>query len=301
MKRRIFIRDLCGTACLLAGFNFAGCSRGKSQMVRWGLITDIHYSDRSPSGSRYYRDSLLKMKDAVKKFNEEPLDFVIELGDFKDQGENPDKADTIGFLDTVEKVFKTCKAETYHVLGNHDMDSISKKDFLAHTSNPGKADGKNYYSFIKKGIKFIVLDANYRKDQTDYDSGNFSWEEAVVPDTETDWLKRELAEGTEPVIIFIHQLLDNRSGLYSGLYVLNADKVNRLLVDSQRVMAVFQGHHHAGNFSVQDGIPYFTMKSIIEGTYPENNSFAIVDILRNGDIDVHGYASATSKYMESRR
>ena len=26
---------------------------------------------------------------------------------------------------------------------------------------------KSYYSFVKKGIKFIVLDANFREDQKD--------------------------------------------------------------------------------------------------------------------------------------
>ena len=62
-------------------------------------------------------------------------------------------------------------------------------------------------------------------------------------------MEKELREGIEPIIIFIHQLLDYQSGLYKGLYVLNANEVNRLLVKSKRVLAVFQGHHHAGNFS----------------------------------------------------
>ncbi len=78
------------------------------------------------------------------------------------------------------------------------------------------------------------------RDQSDYDSGNFNWEIALVPDKELEWLRQELHEGKEPVIIFIHQLLDKGSGLYEGLYVKNAEQVNQVLIESQRVLAVFK-------------------------------------------------------------
>ena len=63
----------------------------------------------------------------------------------------------------------------YHVLGNHDADSISKEQFLANIKNTNISDGSKYYSFDLKGLHFIVLDANYCADGSDYDHGNFSW------------------------------------------------------------------------------------------------------------------------------
>jgi len=77
----------------------------------------------------------------------------------------------------------------YHVLGNHDMDSISKRDFLSHTKNHGKAEGKSYYSFVYNRLKFIALDANYNEDGSDYDSGNFDWTYPVYPAVKYSVLK----------------------------------------------------------------------------------------------------------------
>ena len=73
-------------------------------------------------------------------------------------GDIPERGQTLSFLDEIEAKFQTFDGPVYHVLGNHDMDSISKSEFLAHTSNYGSAKGKPYYSFVRNQIKFIVLD-----------------------------------------------------------------------------------------------------------------------------------------------
>ena len=89
---------------------------------------------------------------------------MIELGDLKDMGDIPERGQTLSFLDEIEAKFQTFDGPVYHVLGNHDMDSISKSEFLAHTSNYGSAKGKPYYSFVRNQIKFIVLDGNCNED-----------------------------------------------------------------------------------------------------------------------------------------
>ena len=34
--------------------------------LRFGLMTDMHYADRERSGTRYYRDSMAKIEEAVE-------------------------------------------------------------------------------------------------------------------------------------------------------------------------------------------------------------------------------------------
>ena len=275
---------------------FTSCEPSKEN-IRFGMLTDLHFAHRNPLNTRYYEDSKTKAQIAIEEFKKHDLDFVIELGDLKDMGPTPNKEETIGFLKEIEACIQTYDGPIYHVLGNHDMDNISKKDFLDNISNPGEANGKSYYSFKKKGVKFIVLDANYNADQGDYDSGNFNWEVALIPDHEIKWLAEELKEGDEPIIIFCHQLLDNKSDIYKGVFVKNADEVNQLLIASKRVLAVFQGHHHLGNYAIQNNIHYYTQKGIIEGPLPENNSYALVEILPNGDILVDGFSKCEDKVM----
>ena len=54
--------------------------------IRIGLITDIHYADLDTAGSRHYRDSVTKVREAVRIFNEAEPDIVICLGDLIDAG-----------------------------------------------------------------------------------------------------------------------------------------------------------------------------------------------------------------------
>ena len=226
------------------------------------------------------------------------MDFVIELGDFKDMGAVADKAQTITFLQEIESVLDKFNGPRYHVLGNHDMDSISKAEYLKNTNNSGNAKSRNYYSFTRGGIKFIVLDANYNEDGSDYNCGNFEWTKAMVPDEQLKWLKNELKESELPVVIFIHQLLDYFSGAPYDYCVRNAEKVVDVIETGKNVLAVFQGHYHEGNYSIRNGIHYFTMKAMVEGSFPENNSYAIVEIDEDFNISIDGFANCEDKSLK---
>lgn len=296
MNRRIFLKRATEGLLLTASLPLLSC-RGKDKL-RFGIITDIHYSLRDSTNVRFYRDSMEKLRAAIEEFNRSRLDFLIELGDFKDQDVQPRKENTLNYLDAIEETFRTFNGPRYHVLGNHDMDSISKDDFLGHTSNHGKADKKAFYSFTANHIKCIVLDANNNEDGTPYDSGRFDWTKAYVPDEQLDWLAKELAESDKPVIIFIHQLLDSFSGLYDDIYVKNAGKVRPILESSGNVLAVFQGHHHPGHYSFRNNIHYWTMKGMIEGPFPANNSFAIIEIDEKQDIYIDGFMNCEDRTLK---
>lgn len=171
MNRRLFFKRSCAGALLLSCPGLLARENEKRQ--RFGLVTDIHFAHRNVHGTRYYEQSITKLSEAIDVFNRRKLDFMIELGDLKDMGDTPERGQTLSFLDEIEAKFQTFDGPVYHVLGNHDMDSISKSEFLAHTSNYGSAKGKPYYSFVRNQIKFIVLDGNCNEDGSDYDSGNF--------------------------------------------------------------------------------------------------------------------------------
>ena len=178
------------------------------------------------------------------------------------------------------------------------MDSISKPEFLAHTANYGSAKGKPYYSFVRNQIKFIVLDGNCNEDGSDYDSGDFDWTKAFIPSSQKEWLQQELKKDDLPVVIFIHELLDTFSGIDKELCIGNAEEIVSILEQSGKVVAVIQGHHHAGNYSFRHGIHYFTMKGMIEGSLPENNSFAVIEIDKDLNIYIEGFYNCKDKEMK---
>jgi len=294
ITRRVFLRS---TAASLAGLTVLplscalnSTSSAELNTARFGIVTDCHYADTDTLGTRFYRESLDKLTECVTLMNAERVDFLIELGDIKDQNRPPVEQRTLSYLQIAEKVLQGFDGPTYHVLGNHDMDSISKIQFLRRVENTNIEFGRGYYSFDLNGLRCIVLDANYKADGTDYDHGNFDWTDANIPSEELDWLREDLAAAPGCVIVFIHQLLDG----VGSVYVNNAADVRQILQASGKVLAVFQGHHHSGSYSNIAGIHYYTLKALVEGSGPENNSYAIAEVHPDGSITITGYRKALS-------
>lgn len=266
---------------------------GNDAIVRFGVVTDVHYADKPSSGSRQYTQSLDKLSEAVELMNEQKVDFLIELGDFKDMAAQPEEKTTLQFLETVERVFRQFRGPTYHVLGNHDTDSISKTQFLSKVHNTGFSTALNYYSFNAGPLHFVVLDANYSHEGVSYDHGNIDWKDCHIPEEQLKWLEDDLQRNLKPTIVFVHQNLDGSKAYRPD----NAEKVRRILERSGQVPIVFQGHDHKGNFNVLNGIYYYTLKGMIEGSGPENNSYIIVEVDNALNIKIKGYRKAVSKYL----
>jgi predicted phosphodiesterase len=295
ISRRHFLKA-CG-AVAASGIFYPSLSTAERSgrpglLLRFGLVTDIHYADVEPRGTRYYRESLAKLRECVELMNSEKVAFLCELGDFKDQADPPAEESTLRFLRDVEDVFRDFEGVRYHVLGNHDMDSISKKQFLAVTEHCS-----SYYTFTTGGIHFIVLDACFTSDGEEYDHGRFHWTDANIPPAELEWLAADLARTPYPTITFVHQRLDG----VGDPFVKNAEKVRTVLEESGKVLAVFQGHDHNGGYRMIGGIHYYTLKALVEGAGEQHNSYAAVEVHANGSITITGYRKAVSRELECCR
>ena len=296
MNRRKFVET---TFTLIGAAPLTGLAlpTKKFKPVQFGIITDMHYAERSPMNNRYYTESLIKVRECVDLMNEQQVDFLIELGDLKDEGNPPVEADTLRFLSNIEHELKRFKGPLYHVLGNHDHDSISKQQFLNGISNFNFPKALNYYSFNKGSFHFVVLDANYTADGKEYDHGNFDWKDAHIPAEQLKWLKKDLKEHKMPTIVFVHQQLDAAAFNESHKIYCpnNAEEVRKIIEDSGNVIGVFQGHFHEGSLNTINQIYYYTLKAVIEGSGPENNNYAIVEIGKDLVTHIKGFRKTISQ------
>jgi len=305
VSRRLFLKTSATFfASTSLSFISSSCTRRFSHPhnnhlagIRFGLLADSHYADVPPRGSRHYRDSLAKLTACIDRLNTEQLDFLIELGDFKDQDTPPDPARTLVYLEKIEIAFRRFNGPAYHVLGNHDLDSISKTQFLSRIQNTGIPADRSYYSFDINHLHIVVLDANFRADGLPYDRGNYHWTDTVLPPAQLEWLRRDLADAARPTLVFIHQCLDGTG----DHYVKNAPAVRAVLEQSGAVLAVFQGHLHTGNLQTINGLPYYTLKAMIEGPYPEHNAFAVAEIHPDKTIALTGYGSISNQVLSNTR
>lgn len=264
--------------------------------TRFGIVTDIHYSEAPDNVglNRYYHQAGEKLAEFVEVMNDEKVDFIVELGDLKDQRTPPAEAETLEFLHTIENTLRKFNGPVYHVLGNHDHDSISKSQFLESVSN-GFHKAKNYYSFNKNGIHFVVLDANYNLNGEKYDHGNFDWTKAYIPQDQLNWLKNDLKKDSLPAVIFIHHQLDSPLVEDTRHCPENAQEVRKILEDSKKVSLVFQGHFHKGQKNILNNICYYTLKSLVSGSGPDHNNYAIIEIDADGFVRLKGFRQTASE------
>jgi len=278
----------------LIHFNFL-FTQSIAQQVSFGVVTDIHHAGIPDNGARTYNQSLTKLSECMDTMNKQKVDFLIELGDFKDMSQPVNEQLTTGYLKEVENVFSRFNGKRFHVFGNHDADCITKESFNAIAKNSGVRSDKTYYSFNKGGIHFIVLDACYDSTGRSYSKGNFAWHDSNIPKEELVWLKNDIAVTLNPVVVFTHQVLDG-NGTYA---IRNAQVVRGILENSGKVLGVFQGHYHEGSYSRINEIHYYTLRGLIEGAYPEGNSYAIVSISPRL-INISGFRRAVSLRLKTK-
>ncbi|TWU02326.1 metallophosphoesterase [Stieleria varia] len=289
--RRAFVQD--GALLLTAGAVatvsplYADQSPGRLCV---GMITDLHYADKPPAGSRHYRETLAKLDEAAGEFEASKPDFVVELGDLIDA------ADTVQleqrYLSTINDRFSKICPDRHYVLGNHCVDTLNKDEFLG-----GVGQEESFYSFDRSGIHFVVLDSCFRSDGKAYGRKNSKWTDANVPAMELEWLQADLNENKHPVIVFAHQRLDV-SGHHS---VRNSDEVRKVLESSGRVLAVFQGHSHKNDLQDIAGIHYCTLVAMVEGSGVDNNAYSLMDIHPNGTIRLNGFRHQQSRQWSPQR
>lgn len=250
----------------------------REAVVRGGMITDLHFADKPPTGSRHYRDTPKKLAEAAQEITASKPHFVVELGDFIDAAD--DVATEKKYLRQINEAFTKIPADKHYVLGNHCVYSLTKTEFLA-----GVKKTKSYYSFDVEDVHFIVLDSCFRSDGEPYGRKNFVWTDPNIPAAEVAWLKLDLAATTRKTIVFAHQRLD----VGSPYGVKNAAEIRSIFAKSDNVVAVFQGHSHHNDYKEIDGVHYCTLVAMVEGTGVENNGYSTLEVAADGNVRVQGF------------
>ena len=287
-RRHFFYR---GSLCLagLSNPKILAASSGAVPLVRIGLMTDLHYADKEDGKTRYYRNALSKLDEAVTVLNRELPDAVVELGDFIDQADSVEVE--MEWLRRIESRYAALTMPRHYVLGNHCVGTLTKREFASLTGSPG-----GHSSFERGGVTFLLLDACYREDGVAYERKNFHWQDTVLPDAELAWIKEELDRAKGPVVILAHQRLD----FDKAHAVKNSASARKLFEESGKVLAVFQGHSHRNDLQQIEGIDYVTLVAMIEGSGEENNGYGVLEIHKDGSLRLKGFRRQETRELPAK-
>lgn len=268
---------------IIISFNMS--AQSQKPVFSFGIIADVQYADADAAGTRFYRSSTGKLREALKDLKSDSVRFVINLGDLIDRDYNSYKP--------VMDVLDSSGLTIYHTAGNHDYSVDSKYKKRLPVLITAK---KGYYSIVYENFRFIFLNGN---EISTYSSGNkatvknalaildemkkkgeinaVDWNGGISND-QISWLRSQLDlsnEANERVFLVCHFPVfpENVHNL------LNYKEVLSLLEKYHNIIAWLNGHNHAGNYGNYNMIHFVTFRGMVETE--QLNSFARVDVYRN--------------------
>jgi hypothetical protein len=191
--------------------------------------------------------------------------------------------------------------------GAYSLNTAQSK--VACTTNKACSVAPAASSGAFSGMHYVVLNGDFNaKGEAWYDidsqTTKFSWAHPWLPSEQMEWLQQDLATAKsngQKAIVFIHYRLDGGLGMNQSAWVDdctldNAGVLRAVLEESGIVLATFSGHDHAPkpDYTVHNGIFYFTHKAMVEGTFPASNAFSVIEVLDDCTVVVHGFKNATS-------
>jgi manganese-dependent ADP-ribose/CDP-alcohol diphosphatase len=265
----------------------------RKPLLQIGIISDPQYCHCSPSNTRFYPQSLGKLKSAIDTINTYKPDFVITLGDVTDRYDQD--------LDSILPLYHSLQSPYYFLLGNHEFESIedsAKKYIVSKLGMPSY-----YYSFIQNNWRFLVLDGTELltytipmhpelKEEGDSvrlsvagDSNAAIWNGGISKKQQA-WIRQQLTEAyilKQEVIVFCHFPV-YPAGHSKNLW--NSEDIIDILESFPNVVAYIAGHYHLGNYGFKKGKHYLTHKGIVETE--SVNSFSVFSVYP-GKLIQNGY------------
>ena len=276
--------------------------------VRFATIADVQYCDRKPKGTRFYREAVEKLGQAMDEIRAARPDFVISLGDIIDR-------DFESYATVLPSYEGEGTLESYFVLGNHEW-NVAEEQKASVVPTLGLESG--YYSFAIDDWQFIVLDGT--------ELSSYATHAGAARQAEAKSMLRELERrgslnaekyngGVSPEqLLFLHDELafaaehGARAIVFSHFPVYPPEAVANLWNDGdvRAVLSRFpgvavahvSGHDHRGYYGQEAGVHYLTLDGMVETE--QTSAFALVKLC-DDRIEVEGYGRQPSYTLELAR
>ena len=182
------------------------------------------------------------LRSSIKITNSLNPKFVVICGDMINNLDNEDQIST--FSKEISKINNHIKV--YYVPGNHDIAYDYKQPTLESIKEYKNIFGKDYYSFVKGRIRFIIINSTIFKSVNTLRS--YALEQLSFIEKESNLAKKY----NQKIIIFSHHpLFINNINEENNEWSINKDFRKKILEStmSNGLLANFAGHMHRNNIA----------------------------------------------------
>ncbi|TDQ07475.1 metallophosphoesterase family protein [Pedobacter metabolipauper] len=295
MERRSVLKSI-GGLCLLPALGFGIENNPKKEPVlRIAHLTDIHLKNELNAPAKFEKCLHHVQQQSPK------VDFILNGGDIVFDM-NKENIDTINNQwNLLEKIQKSeLSVPVYYCLGNHDIwwQEDNKKEAIY-----GKKYAldrlklaKPYYSVIKGGWKFILLDSVH----LDIDG---TWYIGKLGDEQFAWLQEELKATPAPMpitvlshipiltaLLMIEDNVVNRWEMLGGDMHTDTAKIINLFYQHPNVKLCLSGHLHMRDKVVYNNVTYLC-NGAVSGAWWNGNrretapGYGLIDLYADGTFD----------------
>jgi Icc protein len=292
MERRSAIKNIGGL--LLAPALISGVT-DKQRVLRIAHLTDIHLKNQFGAPAKFVK-CLHHVQQQTPK-----VDFILNGGDvvFDMNKEN------IGTIndqwELMNSVLKAeCSLPVNYCLGNHDIWWNENDKGQALYGKKYSMDQlkltKPYYSMVKNGWKFIILDSVH----LDIDN---TWYIGKLGDEQFAWLENELKQTDAglPVLVMSHipiltatlmieDNIINKWTMLGGDMHTDTSKIIKLLYQHPNVKLCLSGHIHLRDKVVYNNVTYLC-NGAVSGAWWEGNrretapGYGLIDLYNDGSFE----------------
>ncbi|MEJ2880259.1 metallophosphoesterase family protein [Pedobacter sp. GR22-6] len=294
MERRSALKGI-GSLFLLPSLAFAAKPALSKPALRIAHLTDVHLKDEFGAPGKFAK-CLHHLQSQTPK-----VDFVLNGGDivFDMNKENLHRINAQWEL--LEKTMKSeCSLPVHYCLGNHDIwwqEEDRKQAFYGKNYAMERLElSKPYYSMIKGGWKFIILDSVH----LDIDG---TWYIGKLGDEQFSWLEQELkvTDPKTPVLVMSHipiltallmieDNIVNRWEMLGGDMHTDTSKIINLFYQYPNVKLCLSGHLHMRDKVVYNNVTYLC-NGAVSGAWWEGNrrqtapGYGLIDLYADGTFE----------------
>jgi Icc protein len=291
MERRSALKGI-GGLLLAPSLVLASTPADNRPALRIAHITDVHLKNKFGAPAKFAK-CLQHIQQQQPK-----VDFILNGGDivFDMNKENLSAIDEQwGLMKSVMK--SECSVPVHYCLGNHDVwwnENSKGQTFYGKQYSLGQLElPKPYYSFVKRGWKFIILDSVHQ----DIDS---TWYIGKLGDEQFDWLSNEL-KNTDPdmpvlvlshipiltAVLMIEDNIVNRWEMLGGDMHTDTSKIISLFYKHPNVKLCLSGHIHLRDKVLYNNVTYIC-NGAVSGAWWEGNrretapGYGVLDLYPDG-------------------
>ncbi len=256
MKNK-FLKYIIVLCFIIAGTIGANAFSFRNMTLDLIHISDTHISTtRSDTSYKALGSSSLLLKDAIEQINKiKGLDFVLFTGDMVDSATKDNYTEYYRLLSKL-------KYPTLNAFGNHDFNygELSKDEVLdiVKTYNPNYTFADSYYAFTPKtDYRIIILDGVVVDENTS--NGRLTEEQL-------QFLDNELSQNQDKICVIAMHFPPVEPFVAKEHQLLNADRMNEILIKYKNPIIVLTGHYHATKIRQMGNIVFVSTPSMV--TYP---------------------------------